>query len=280
MSFYAELGFVNVTASELPNAMDSRSIQRFIVDGYGPLAISGVPEYGRLLFIHGAGAGQASMFMRHFVARVASQGVQVLTIDLPYMQQMNELGRRRPPPPIKHTLVQACAWYELLLPLGPTPLWVGGKSMGGRIATMLASSELASSELARPEVPLTSTDIVANSPEGEALVGRVECPGVIVVGYPFHPPKQPNKLRLAHFPGITAPMLILQGERDPFGSVDDVAGYSLPSNVQLKWLQDGDHDLKPRRASGLKHAVLIDEAATSAASFVRAHHKESWQAVP
>lgn len=240
MSFYAELGFVNVTASELPNAMDSRSIQRFIVDGYGPLAISGVPEYGRLLFIHGAGAGQASMFMRHFVARVASQGVQVLTIDLPYMQQMNELGRRRPPPPIKHTLVQACAWYELLLPLGPTPLWVGGKSMGGRIATMLASSELAS-----PEVPLTSTDIVANSPEGEALVGRVECPGVIVVGYPFHPPKQPNKLRLAHFPGITAPMLILQGERDPFGSVDDVAGYSLPSNVQLKWLPTLSPDVPP-----------------------------------
>ncbi|AQU81190.1 MULTISPECIES: alpha/beta fold hydrolase [unclassified Halomonas] len=278
MSFYAELGFVNVTASELPNAMDSRSTQRFMVDGYGPLAISGVPEYGRMLFVHGAGAGQASMFMRHFVARVASLGVQVLTIDLPYMQQINEQGRRRPPPPIKHTLAQVCAWYELLLPLGPTPLWVGGKSMGGRIATMLASSGLASpglanSEVASPEAPLANTDIVANSPKGEALAGRVECPGVIVAGYPFHPPKQPNKLRLAHFPGITAPVLILQGERDPFGSVDDVADYSLPSNVQLKWLQDGDHDLKPRRASGLKHAVLIDEAATIAASFVRAHHK-------
>lgn len=250
MSFYAELGFVNIGPDELPNAMASGPKQRFMVDGYGPLAISGIPECGRILFAHGAGAGHSSDFMRQFVAMLAGQGVQVLAIDFPYMQHIYQQGKRRPPPPIKQTLTHFSAWYELLHPLGDTPLWVGGKSMGGRIASMFASGALTS---------------------GPASSQR-RCPGVVVAGYPFHPLKQPQKLRVAHFASIGCPMLILQGERDPFGSVEEVAGYSLPNAAQLTWLQDGDHDFKPRRASGLKHTVLIDEAATHAASFVRAHH--------
>nr|WP_284041527.1 alpha/beta fold hydrolase [Halomonas olivaria] len=227
-------------ADELPSVLGASITQRFIVSGYGPLAVSGCAEKGRILLAHGAGAGLSSVFMRQFAATMAEQGVQVLAIDFPYMQQMNEQGKRRPPPPVKQTLANFDAWYCLLAPLASTPLWVGGKSMGGRIASLFAS-----------EVP---------------------CPGVVVAGYPFHPPGKLDKLRLAHFPGIQCPMLILQGERDPFGTIDEVNGYSLPENMQLRWLPDGDHDFKPRRASGLKHAVLIDEAATLAASFVRAHH--------
>ena len=250
MSLYAELGFVNIGPDELPNVISNGTKQRFIVDGYGPLAISGIPKYGRILFAHGAGAGHLSDFMRQFVATLASHGLQVLAIDFPYMQQVYEQGKRRPPPPIKQTLAHFSAWYELLHPLGEIPLWVGGKSMGGRVASMFASGALTSGH--------------ANSQSG--------CPGVVVAGYPFHPPRQPQKLRVTHFASISCPMLILQGERDPFGSVEEVAGYALPATAQLTWLQDGDHDFKPRRASGLKHTVLIDEAVTHAASFVRAHH--------
>ena len=250
MSLYAELGFVKITPEELPNTLDSGIKQRFIVDGYGPLAISGTPTYGRILFAHGAGAGHLSDFMRQFVATLAGAGLQVFAIDFPYMQYAYEVGKRRPPPPVDHTLAHFSRWYQLLCPLGSSPLWVGGKSMGGRIASMFA---------------------------GDALTGGIfshekGCPGLVIAGYPFHPPRQPHKLRLAHFASVGCPALILQGERDPFGNIEEVSSYALPPTTHLKWLQDGDHDFKPRRASGLKHTVLIDEAAVHAASFVRAHH--------
>lgn len=116
--------------------------------------------------------------------------------------------------------------------------------MGGRVATLFAS---------------------------EMLANDVHGPGVIVAGYPFHPPRKPDKTRLEHFPAIRCPVQILQGERDPFGNVDEVSGYNLPNNINVAWLADGDHDFKPRRVSGLNQQVLIDEAAILAASFVRAH---------
>ncbi|WP_404473225.1 dienelactone hydrolase [Vreelandella venusta] len=250
MSRYSELGFVNIAPDELPNAMESATKRRFIVDGYGPLTISGEPRFGRILFAHGAGAGHLSDFMRQFVATLAGGGLQVLAIDFPYMQHAYELGKRRPPPPAGHTLAHFGRWYQLLCPFGASPLWVGGKSMGGRIASMFASNALTS----------------------EATSHEKGCPGLVVAGYPFHPPRQPHKLRVAHFASVSCPALILQGERDPFGNIEEVSGYALPPTTQLKWLQDGDHDFKPRRSSGLKHTVLIDDAAIYAASFVRAHH--------
>nr|WP_255200400.1 alpha/beta fold hydrolase [Halomonas titanicae] len=209
----------------------------------GPLTVHGHAKRGRLLFAHGAGAGQQSPFMRQFVTSLAAQGVQVLCIDFPYMQQMQETGKRRPPPPIAQSLDQFAQWYALLADLFDEPLWIGGKSMGGRVATLFASEQ--------------------------PCKGAV--PGVVVAGYPFHPTKAPDKLRLDHWPKIACPMLILQGERDPFGTRDEVAGYTLPPNAQLAWLKDGDHDFKPRRFSGLTQTVLIDEATQVAASFVRAH---------
>ncbi|WP_434986696.1 alpha/beta fold hydrolase [Vreelandella zhaodongensis] len=243
MSYYADAGFIPITAEALPDRLDSPTIQRFVVDGYGPLSVLGRSDADRILLAHGAGAGHLSIFMRQFAATLAAQGVQVLAIDLPYMQHMNEQGRRRPPPPIKQTLAQFAGWYDLLVPLAPEPLWVGGKSMGGRVASLFAS--------------------------------EYQCSGVVVAGYPFHPPKKPERLRLSHFSAIRCPMQILQGERDPFGTYDDVMGYELGMNVDVVWLADGDHDFKPRRASGMNQQVLIDEAAIHAASFVRAQRAEA-----
>lgn len=249
MSYYALCGYVEVPPEGLKTALKHQPNGCFLVQGMGPLAVFGEARQGRLLFAHGAGAGHHSPFMRQFVTSLAGRGVQVLCVDFPYMQQIQETGKRRPPPPIAHTLAQFCEWYALLSALSVMPLWVGGKSMGGRVATLFASAQFAS------EQPFIRA-----------------VPGVVVAGYPFHPTKAPHKLRLDHWPAINCPMLILQGERDPFGSRDEVAGYTLPANAQLAWLKDGDHDFKPRRFSGLNQTVLIDEATQIAASFVRAHH--------
>ncbi|MGE6607006.1 alpha/beta fold hydrolase [Halomonas sp. NPDC076908] len=247
MSYYASSGYVEVHPEALKNILSSRVSRCFLVQGKGPLAIHGEATLGRLLFAHGAGAGHHSPFMRQFVTTLAELGIQVLCIDFPYMQQIQETGKRRPPPPIAKTVEQFTEWYALLDDLFIEPLWVGGKSMGGRVATLLASQS--------------------------SYVATV--PGVIVAGYPFHPTKVPHKLRLDHWPGIECPLLVLQGERDPFGTRDEVESYELPPNAQLAWLKDGDHDFKPRRLSGLNQTVLIDEATQIAASFVRAQTQDA-----
>ncbi|MYA54490.1 MAG: hypothetical protein F4X89_13585, partial [Dehalococcoidia bacterium] len=113
---------------------------------------------------------------------------------------------------------------------------IGGKSMGGRIASMVAE---------------------------EAGVA-----GVVCFGYPFHPPGKPERLRTAHLEAIATPVLILQGERDTFGRREEVAGYALSEQVRVHWLADGDHGLKPRKASGRTEAENLEEAAREAARFV------------
>ncbi|WP_236995720.1 alpha/beta fold hydrolase [Vreelandella populi] len=235
--------YTPIQPAALAGALKQVASPRLLVEGLGPLAVVGEARIGRLLWAHGAGAGHQSAFMQQMIKALAAEGIQVFAIDFPYMQQMQQQGKRRPPPAVERTLETLMAWYRLLEPLGDLPLWAGGKSMGGRIATLLASQHA--------------------------------CPGVIVAGYPFHPPKAPEKLRLSHWPDIQCPLLVLQGERDPFGIREEVERYSLIPHACLKWLTDGDHDFKPRRASGLKHEFLIDEAAQLAASFVRAHGTSS-----
>ncbi|MGM0543210.1 MAG: alpha/beta fold hydrolase [Pseudomonadota bacterium] len=210
----------------------------FQVAGLGPLRLYGQAKHGSLLLAHGAGAGHRSAFMQQFAGALADQGLQVITFDFGYMQQMQATGKRRPPPAIARTVEELANWYACLAPLTATPLWLGGKSMGGRAASMLASEQ--------------------------------SCPGLVLAGYPFHPPKAPDRLRLAHWPDVKAPSLILQGERDPFGTHEEVTAYPLPACLEMAWLTDGDHDFKPRRASGLNQTILIDEAAALGASFVRA----------
>lgn len=248
MSHYALSGYQEVTPEKLKEVLNCHSSGCFMVQGMGPLSVHGQAKMGRLLFAHGAGAGQQSPFMRQFVTSLAGRGIQILCIDFPYMQQIQETGKRRPPPPIAQTLGQFAEWYALLDCLFEGPLWIGGKSMGGRVATLFASKQLAREQ-----------------PHSNSV------PGVVVAGYPFHPTKAPTKLRLDHWPFIQCPLLVIQGERDPFGTQEEVAGYTLPANAQLAWIKDGDHDFKPRRVSGLTQTVLIDEATQVAASFVRVH---------
>lgn len=172
----------------------------------------------------------------HSVARrLGEQGVRVARFEFPYMAARRE-GRRTGAPDRQPVLLEA--WSRAIDELGGGPaVFVGGKSMGGRIATMVADEK------------------------------RVR--GVICFGYPFHPPGKPQLLRTAHLQTLVTPALILQGERDPFGSRQEVEHYRLSPSIRIEWLNDGDHSLKPRASSGSTEEENVRHAVDLAAQFMR-----------
>nr|WP_179951244.1 alpha/beta family hydrolase [Halomonas lactosivorans] len=218
---------------------------RWLVDGLGPLEAQGDGSAGRLLIAHGAGAGQHSPYMSELRDALAGQGVQTLAIEFAYMQRMQREGRRIPPPPVDRLVEELSQWCDILThPQEGTP-WLGGKSLGGRVASLLAAREQAA--------------------------------GLVLCGYPFHPPRRPDDLRLAHWPRIACPTLVVQGSRDPFGTRDEVAQYELAVRGRIHWLEDGDHDWKPRQRSGRTQAELIEEGAVVIAAFMRAQRAANEQ---
>ncbi len=192
-----------------------------------------------LVLAHGAGAGPDSPFLSRISALIADQGITVARFPFAYMKRSRKEGRRLPPPhgeKLMQEFRQALAcWKE------STPLFIGGKSMGGRIASLLADEAFAKGEIT----------------------------GLICLGYPFHAPGRPQRLRIEHLQDLQTPTLICQGERDPFGSRKEVEGYALSSAIHFFWAPDGDHDLKPRVKSGETWAGNMTMAAHAIAEFIR-----------
>ena len=186
-----------------------------------------------LLLAHGAGAPMDSDFMNTLATELAGQGVRVLRFEFPYMAERRRTGKKRPP---DRAPVLLLAFAEALDKAGGAQVFIGGKSMGGRMATMLAVER--------------------------------RCRGVVCFGYPFHPPGKPETTRLEHLPAMRAPALICQGDRDPFGNRQEVAGYPLPAAVQLHWLADGNHDLAPRKASGITAQENMRSAVAAVLTFI------------
>lgn len=189
------------------------------------MIISGKPECGRVLFAHGAGAGMDSPFMQDMAERMAGLGLEVQRFNFPYMAQRMAAGTKRPPDRMPRLLEH---FRELItqLPDDGVPLWLAGKSMGGRVASMLVAEGVAS----------------------EAWV----------FGYPFHPRGKPDNLRVDHLQAPQGQIHLFQGSRDPMGNEAEVSGYSLGADVHLHWLADGDHDLKPRQRSGYTQSGHLD----------------------
>ncbi len=172
-----------------------------------------------LVLAHGAGAPMDSPFMDAFAAGIATAGLAVVRFEFPYMAARRE--GRRPGPDREAVLLTT--WREAYGEVAASgPVAVGGKSMGGRMASMVADE-----------------------------LGAV---GLVCLGYPFHAPGRPDKPRIAHLAELTTPALILQGTRDPFGPEADVAAYALSAAITVRWVPDGDHDLKPRSSSGRSQA--------------------------
>lgn len=189
---------------------------------------------------HGAGAPMDTPFMETVAKGLADKGLRVARFEFPYMAKRRSEGTKKPP---DRAPVLLQTWRDVIDRLDREHLVVGGKSMGGRIASMIAAT------LEQEGAPVA---------------------GVACLGYPFHPPGKPERLRTEHLETIKTPTLILQGERDPFGKRDEVEAYSLSKAVELHWLADGDHGLKPRKASGRSEADNIDEAVAALAKFAEA----------
>jgi predicted alpha/beta-hydrolase family hydrolase len=181
---------------------------------------------------HGAGAPMDSPFMDDVATGLAGHGLRVVRFEFPYMAGRRVDGKKRGPD--RPAVLQDC-WHTVIAELDPDRLIIGGKSMGGRIASLVADAA------------------------GVA--------GLVCYGYPFHPPGRPEKTRTEHLAALATPTLICQGTRDSFGTPEDIAGYALSPAIRLHWLEDGDHSFKPRKASGRTAAQNIDEAIAATAAF-------------
>jgi predicted alpha/beta-hydrolase family hydrolase len=188
------------------------------------------------LLAHGAGAPMDSAFMQRIAEGVAASGIRVVRFEFPYMQRRRETGKGRPPDPPR--ILMQC-FRDVIDQLGGVAgLVIGGKSMGGRIASMVAD---------------------------EAGVR-----GLVCLGYPFHPPGNPEKTRTRHLENLRTRTLILQGTRDSLGRPEDIAGYKLSPVIRVEWLEDGDHSFKPRVRSGLTEADNLRRAIALVAEFIAA----------
>ncbi len=187
-----------------------------------------------IVLAHGAGAPMDSPFMNRVSAGLAARGMRVARFEFPYMARRRAEGKRGAP---DREPVLRARWKEVVERLGGGPrLVVGGKSLGGRIASMMA----------------------------DELAAR----GLVCLGYPFHPPGEPSRLRTAHLVALRTPALVVQGTRDPFGTREDVAGYPLSPAIRIHWIEAGDHSFKPPARSGRTEAGNVEEAIAAVAEFV------------
>ena len=189
------------------------------------------------LFAHGAGAGMDHPFMAAMAAGIAQAAkIRVARFEFPYMAARRQDGKRRPPDRADKLLD---SFRGAIAELGGAEkIVIGGKSMGGRMASLLA----------------------------EEIGAR----GLVCLGYPFHPPGKPEALRTAHLLPMTMPALIVQGTRDSFGGLEEVQALALPPNINLHWIEDGDHSFKPRKYSGRSEAQALDEAVMAVAGYLKA----------
>ena len=191
-------------------------VRNFLTDGPVGAKIS-------VLLAHGAGAPMDSAGMSALAATLAQSGLRVVRFEFDYMASRRKSSGRKPPPRAEKLIPEYISAVDELNAQGP--LIIGGKSMGGRVASMIADNLHASGRIA----------------------------GLLCLGYPFHPVGKPDQLRTNHLAALQTPTLIIQGTRDPFGTKDEVSSYPLSKHIELIWLEDGDHDFKPRMSvSGLR----------------------------
>ena len=190
-----------------------------------------------IILAHGAGAPMDTPFMDFFADALAERTFRVARFEFPFMADRRTGGKKRPPNPMK-VLIET--WNDVIDELGrdggKENLIIGGKSMGGRVASMVAD---------------------------EAKVK-----GLVCLGYPFHAPgKMADEKRIGHLVALQTPTLICQGTRDTLGNKENVTNYKLSPAIEMHWLEDGDHGFKPRKKSGLNELQNWLSAVDAIASF-------------
>jgi predicted alpha/beta-hydrolase family hydrolase len=185
-----------------------------------------------LILAHGAGGAMDTPWMTNMARAIAAHKIRVLRFEFPYMAARRE-GKKSGAPDREPVLLDA--WRNVVAETG-NDVFIGGKSMGGRMASMVAD--------------------------------ELSVRGLICLGYPFHPPGAPQKLRTKHLETLKTRALIIQGERDPFGTRDEVTKYKRSKSIRIEWLEDGDHSFKPRKSSGFTEQQHLQRAADVVAEFI------------
>ena len=196
-----------------------------------------------LILGHGAGAGQTSDFIVSFASGLTTRGIDMVTFNFSYMEQ----SRRIPDPNERleasyHAVIEVVR--ERIKPTGDG-LAIGGKSMGGRIASQVAAA------------------------------GIGDLAGLVFLGYPLHPPGRLDHLRAKHLTAIKAPMLFVQGSRDAFGTPDELRPIitRLEPPADLYVLEGGDHSFKVPKRSVIKQEAVYDTIQDHIAAWLRATTK-------
>ncbi|MBL0667056.1 alpha/beta fold hydrolase [Aeromonas jandaei] len=191
----------------------------------------------RILLAHGAGAGMEHAFLAELSRLLAGPDIEVVRFNFPYMSKRAQDGKRRPP---DRQPVLLAHWREMVREFAHPRLFLAGKSMGGRMAAEIS----------------------------DEIYCEMNAAGLLILGYPFHPPARPDRWRGEVLKQIKTPTLLLQGERDTFGSRVELADFPFSSAVLVHWLTDGDHGFKPRKSSGLCEQDNLQQAASRIRQFV------------
>lgn len=169
---------------------------------------------------------------------LSHEGVGVLRFEFGYMANRRTTGKKAPPPRAEKLIGEFEAAVEAS---GIKAPFIGGKSLGGRVASMCA----------------------------EKLYVNGKISGLVCLGYPFHPTGKPDRLRIAHLMSFNFPALIVQGDRDSFGTREEIAGYGLPDTIEFHMAPAGNHDLVPNKRSGRTAMDNWHEAAVAIADFMK-----------
>lgn len=198
------------------------------------------PSLATLILGHGAGAGQRSAFLVDVARALAARGIETITFNFPYTE-----ARRRIPdrPPILEACYRAVVAQVRDRIGAARPLFIGGKSMGGRIATQIAAAD--------PSLPID---------------------GIVVLGYPLHPPGKPDQRRDKHLAAITRRMLIVQGSRDSFGTPPEFESIvrETRDRFTLHVAAGGDHSFKLSRRDPRAQAALFEDVQRTIVSWMTA----------
>lgn len=176
------------------------------------------------LFAHGAGAPMDHAWMNAAAQGMGERGIRVVRFEFPYMAARRAGGKKGGPPDRQPVLLDA--WRRVIAEHGGgAGVCIGGKSMGGRMASMVAD--------------------------------EMGVRGLVCFGYPFHPPDKPQQLRVAHLEHLRTPTLIVQGTRDAFGTREEVGGYRLSPAIHVEWIERADHSLARGLSQAVSSAVLF-----------------------
>ena len=201
-----------------------------------------------VILAHGAGAGMDTDFMDAFAVGLAGQGLRVVRFEFPYMAERRQTGKRRPPdrePVLRQT------WLDVIASIEANTLFIGGKSLGGRIASHVAAAR--------------------DADEAAAGAWWDRLGGLVFLGYPLHPPGKPQQIRVSHLVHVVHPMLAVQGAKDAFGTPAELRTFFdvLPARCEVYAVEHGDHSLAVPKRSGVSQAAVFEAAQARIVAWIR-----------